>query len=145
MRSTAIAAPEALLEGLVAVLPEGPFLYPPADRSDQPSDVHVAELVREQVLRRTRDELPHAVEVVVDEVDQRDDGLIEVSAQIWAETDSQKAILIGKGGAKIEEIGSAARRSLEGELDAKVHLELKVRVRRNWRRDEDMLDRLGIE
>jgi GTP-binding protein Era len=136
---------DPLVARLAELLPEGPFLYPPSDRSDQPSDVHLAELVREQVLRRTRDELPHAVEVVLDEIAERDDGLIEVSAQIWAETDSQKAILIGKGGRMVREIGIAARKELERELGAKVFLDLQVRVRERWRRDEGLLDRLGIE
>jgi GTPase len=136
---------EPLVVRLAELLPEGPFLYPPSDRSDQPSDVHLAELVREQVLRRTRDELPHAVEVVIDELTERDDGLIEVSAQIWAETDSQKAILIGKGGRMVRDVGTAARKELERELGAKVFLDLQVRVRERWRRDEGLLDRLGIE
>jgi GTPase len=136
---------EPLVGRLAQLLPEGPFLYPPSDRSDQPSDVHLAELVREQVLRRTRDELPHAVEVVLDETTERDDGLIEVSAQIWAETDSQKAILIGKGGRMVRDIGTAARNELERELGAKVFLDLQVRVRERWRRDEGLLDRLGID
>ena len=134
-----------LVGRLAELLPEGPFLYPPSDRSDQPSDVHLAELVREQVLRRTRDELPHAVEVVVDEITEREDGLIEVSAQIWAETDSQKAILIGKGGKMVRDVGTAARKELERELGTKVFLDLQVRVRERWRRDEGLLDRLGIE
>jgi GTPase len=136
---------EPLVARLAELLPDGPFLYAPSDRSDQPSDVHLAELVREQVLRRTRDELPHAVEVVVDEVAERDDGLIEVSAQIWAETDSQKAILIGKGGRMVRDVGTAARKELERELGAEVFLDLQVRVRERWRRDEGLLDRLGIE
>jgi GTPase len=136
---------EPLVARLAELLPDGPFLYAPSDRSDQPSDVHLAELVREQVLRRTRDELPHAVEVVVDEVAERDDGLIEVSAQIWAETDSQKAILIGKGGRMVRDVGTAARKELERELGARVFLDLQVRVRERWRRDEGLLDRLGIE
>ncbi len=137
---------EVLVERLAELVPEGPYMYPPEESSDQSSELLLAELIREQVLNRTRQEIPHSVEVKVKEVAPReDDSLIAVAAEIWAETESQKGILIGKGGAKVEEIGSAARRSLEGELDAKVHLELKVRVRRNWRRDEDMLDRLGIE
>ena len=105
----------------------------------------LAELIREQVLRRTREELPHAVEVEIDEVSEREDGLTEVHAHVWAESDSQKAILVGKGGAKIKEIGTAARGELERELGAKVFLDLKVRVRKRWRRDEALLDRLGIE
>ncbi len=134
-----------LVTRLAELVPEGPFLYPPEDRTDQASDVHLAELIREQVLRRTREELPHAVEVAVGEVVERDDGLIEVSAQIWAETDSQKAILIGKGGRMVREIGTAARKELERELGARVFLELDVRVRERWRRDEGLLDRLGID
>lgn len=137
---------EALLGRLGELVPEGPYLYPPEESSDQSSELLLAELIREQVLNRTRQEIPHSVEVSVLEVaPPRPDGLVAVRAEIWAETESQKGILIGKGGTKIGEVGSAARRSLEGELDAKVHLDLKVRVRRNWRRDEDLLDRLGIE
>jgi GTP-binding protein Era len=134
-----------LVARLTELLPEGPFMYPPEERSDQPSEVHLAELIREQVLRRTREELPHAVEVAVQEVAERDDGLIEVRAQIWAETESQKGILIGKGGRMVRDIGAAARKELERELGAKVFLDLQVRVRERWRRDENLLDRLGIE
>jgi GTPase len=134
-----------LVERLGELVPEGHYLYPPQHHSDQSSELLLAELIREQVLNRTREEIPHSVEVVVKELDEREDGLVTVVAEIWAETESQKGILIGKGGAKIEEIGSAARRSLEAELGAKVHLDLQVRVRSRWRRDEDLLDRLGIE
>ncbi|MDX6600594.1 MAG: GTPase, partial [Gaiellales bacterium] len=84
-------------------------------------------------------------EVAVGEVAAREDGLVTVRAEIWAETESQKGILIGKRGSKITEIGAGARRSLERELGSRVHLDLNVRVRRHWRRDEDLLDRLGIE
>jgi GTPase len=137
---------EALVERLGELLPEGPYLYPPEDRSDQSSELLLAELIREQVLNRTRQEIPHSVEVSVGEVaPPRGDGLVAVRAEVWVEAESQKRILIGRGGAKIEEIGSGARRSLENELDARVHLDLTVRVRRHWRRDEDLLDRLGIE
>jgi GTPase len=136
---------EALVEKLIELMPEGPFLFPPEQRSDLPSEVLLAELIREQVLRRTRDELPHAVEVQVDEVAHREDGVVEVRAQIWAETDSQKGILIGAGGRKIKEIGTGARTELERELGGRVFLDLQVRVRKRWRRDEGLLDRLGIE
>jgi GTP-binding protein Era len=136
---------EALVARLAELVPEGPYLYPPEDHSDQSSELLLAELIREQVLNRTRDEIPHSVEVSVKEVAEREDGLVEVRAEVWAETESQKGILIGRGGAKVGEIGTAARRSLEAELGAKVHLDLQVRVRRRWRRDEDLLDRLGIE
>jgi GTPase len=136
---------QPLLERLGGLMPEGPYMYPPEDSSDQSSELLLAELIREQVLNRTRQEVPHSVEVSVLELEPRDDGLVTVRAEIWVETESQKGILIGKAGVKVNEIGTAARRSLERELDAKVHLDLTVRVRKNWRRDEDMLDRLGIE
>jgi GTP-binding protein Era len=134
-----------LVERLCELVPEGPYLYPPEDHSDQPGETMLAELIREQVLNRTRDEIPHSVEVNVKEVDRREDGLVTVRAEVWAETESQKGILIGKGGKKVSEIGTAARSSLEAELGAKVHLDLQVRVRSHWRRDEGLLDRLGIE
>jgi GTPase len=136
---------DELVARLGELVPEGPFLYPPDDHSDQSSELLLAELIREQVLNRTRDEIPHSVEVKVGEVTRREDGLVTVPAEVWAETESQKRILIGRGGAKVGEIGTAARASLEAELDARVHLELQVRVRRGWRRDGDLLDRLGIE
>ena len=134
-----------LIERLAELMPEGPLLYPAGDRSDQPSDVHLSELIREQVLRRTREELPHAVGVDLVEVAERDDGLLDVRADIWAESESQKAILIGKGGSMIRAIGSAARKELERDLDRRVFLDLQVKVRARWRRDESLLDRLGIE
>jgi GTP-binding protein Era len=136
---------EQLVSHLADLLPPGPFLYAAEDRSDQPSHVHLAELVREQILRRTRDEVPHAVEVQVQEIEQRDDGLIEVRAQIWVERESQKGILIGKGGKMVREVGTAARQELERELDTQVYLDLSVQVRPSWRRDDALLDRLGIE
>jgi GTPase len=136
---------EPLISELVELVPEGPFMYAPEQRSDLPSEVLLAELIREQVLRRTRDELPHAVEVQVSEVAHREDGVIEVHAHVWAEAESQKGILIGAGGRKIKEIGTAARTELERELGGKVFLDLQVRVRKHWRRDESLLDRLGIE
>ena len=134
-----------LLDRLGELVPAGPFLYPPEDRSDQSSELLLAELIREQVLNRTRQEIPHSVEVAVGEVTSREDGLVTVQAEIWVESESQKRILIGKAGTKVGEIGTAARRSLEAELGARVHLDLRVEVRRRWRRDEDLLDRLGIE
>jgi len=134
-----------LVDHLVSLLPEGPLLYPPEDRYDLPSEVHLAELIREQVLRRTREEVPHAVEVFVDSAEPRDDGLVEVRAQVWVETESQKGILVGKGGRMVREIGTAARKALERDLGARVFLDLQVRVRRRWRRDESLLDRIGIE
>jgi GTP-binding protein Era len=134
-----------LVEHLAARLPEGPFFFPADERSDQEDTVMLAELVREQVLRRTRQEVPHAVEVEVEEIEERSKDLVAVRALMWVETDSQKGILIGAGGRMIRSIGIAARRELERELGTRVHLDLQVRVRRSWRSDERLLDQLGIE
>ncbi len=130
---------------LAELVPDGPLLYPPEDRTDRPSELHLAELIREQVLKRTREEIPHAVEVIVTDVSERDDGLRDVQAQIWVENESQKGILIGKGGSMIREIGTGARGEVERELGGQVFLDLEVRVRDRWRRDDGALDRLGIE
>ena len=134
-----------LVDQLVALVPEGEFLYPSQDTSDLSDRIRLAELVREQVLLRTREELPHAVEVEVDEIEEREDGLLVVHARVWAETESQKGILVGAGGRMVKAVGSSARREIEAMLGRRVHLELQVRVRRGWRRDESLLDRLGIE
>jgi GTPase len=136
---------EPLVEHLVGLLPESPFYFPPQERSDLAPEVHLAELIREQILRRTFQEVPHSVEVVVDEVDTDRDDLAVVHARAWVETESQKGILIGSGGKMIKAVGTAARRELERELGRKVHLDLAVRVRRGWRADEALLDRLGID
>lgn len=136
---------EALAAHLAGLMPLSPYLYPPEDRTDQPEDQHLAELIRGEVLIRTRDEVPHSVEVKVRRISERDDGLVTVEAEIWVESNSQKGILIGKNGFKIGEIGRGARRDIEAELGQKVHLELQVKVRKKWRRDQDMLDRLGID
>jgi GTP-binding protein Era len=134
-----------MVERLVELLPEGPLLYSPEERTDATPQTRLAELIREQVLRRTREEIPHAVEVMVTDVEPRDDGLVEVHAEVWAETESQKGILVGRGGKMVRDVGAAARREIERELGARVYLDLQVRVRRHWRRDEALLDRLGIE
>ena len=133
-----------LVDHLAGLLPEGPFYFPAEEFSDQSERVMLAELVREQVLRRTRQEVPHAVEVQIDELEERDDGLIAVRALLWTETESQKGILIGSHGRMIKAIGTAARQELERELGTRVHLDLSVRVRRSWRGDDALLDRLGI-
>jgi GTP-binding protein Era len=132
-----------LVDHLVALLPEGPFYFPEDEVSDQSSSVLIAELVREQVLHRTRQEVPHAAEVVVEEIED-DEDLVTVRAVVLVETDSQKGILIGRAGSMIKAIGTAARREVERELGRHVHLDLRVRVRRHWRADENILDRLGI-
>jgi GTP-binding protein Era len=136
---------EALRAHLAGLMPESPFLFAAEDRSDQPLEVLLAELVREQVLRRTFQEVPHSVEVVIEDLEEMRDDLMRVRALIWVEHDSQKGIVIGSGGRMIKNIGTAARRELERELGSRVHLDLSVRVRRSWRADETLLDRLGIE
>ena len=136
---------EPLLDRLRALLPEGPFYFSPDEDSDQSEAVLLAELIREQVLRRTFQEVPHAVEVVIDDVEEVREGVTRVTAYVWVETNSQKGILIGAQGRMIKTIGTAARKELERELGGKVHLDLSVRVRRDWRGDERALDRLGIE
>jgi GTP-binding protein Era len=141
---TGLHVPEIVTE-LVSLVPEGPPLYPAEQRTDLPENVRLAELIREQALRRTREEVPHAVEVEIDEVEQKDDGSVVVRALLWTETDSQKGILIGAGGRMVKQIGTAAREELDAELGRMVHLDLSVRVRRGWRGDEGLLDRLGIE
>jgi GTP-binding protein Era len=133
----------ALVEHLVSRLPEGPFMYEPERHGDLDRDVVLAELIREQVLRRTFKEVPHSVGVVVEDVELTDD-LMRVRALIWVESESQKGILIGAGGKMIKAIGTAARAELERELRGRVHLDLSVRVRRRWRADDALLDRLGI-
>ena len=136
---------EVLRDALAGLLPEGPFYFPEEQRSDQPLAVVLAELVREQALKRTREELPHSIEVHVEDVVRREDGLTVVRAVMWAETDSQRVILIGRGGRMVRDIGTGARKEIERELGTRVHLDLSVKVRRGWRRDEGLLDRLGIE
>ncbi len=134
-----------LVDHLVSLLPAGPFYFEPNQLSDQNEPARLAELVREQVLARTREEVPHAVEVQVESIDQPREDLLRVEAVILVETESQKAIVIGARGQMVKGIGTAARRSIEFELGTHVHLALKVRVRRHWRADERLLDRLGIE
>ncbi len=134
----------ALVEHLAELMPSGPFMFPRRAISDQPLTVLLAELVREAVIRRTFQELPHAVETIVEEVERPREGLVRVRALIWVESESQKGIVVGAQGRMIKAIGSAARKEIERELDSHVHLDLSVRVRRDWRGDEGLLDRLGI-
>jgi len=134
----------ALVEHLHGLMPDGPFLFEADERSDQPLTVLLAELIREAAIRRTRQEVPHAVEVVIEEIERGREGLVRVRALIWVESASQRGIVVGARGRMIKAIGTAARAELERELDGQVHLELSVRVRKDWRTDEGLLDRLGI-
>jgi len=139
------AGVQELLDHLAGLMPEGPFMFPSGETSDQPLQLLLAELIREAAIRRTFQELPHALEVVVEELERPREGLARVRALVWVESDSQKAIVIGARGRMIKAIGVAARRELERELACQVHLDLSVRVRRDWRADDALLDRLGIE
>jgi GTP-binding protein Era len=134
----------ALVEHLLSLMPQGPFMFGEGTTSDQPLEVLLAELVREAAIKRTFQEVPHAVEVVVEEVERAREDLVRVRALIWVESESQKGILVGAQGRMIKAIGTAARRESERELGCRVHLDLSVRVRRDWRADERSLDRLGI-
>jgi GTPase len=133
-----------LVEHLGKLMPDGPFLFAERASTDQPLPVRLAELVREAAIKRTFQELPHAVEAIVEEIEHPRPGLARVRALLWVESDSQKGILIGAHGRMIKAIGTAARREIERELGCRVHLDLSVRVRRDWRGDEGLLDRLGI-
>jgi GTP-binding protein Era len=124
---------------LVDLLPEGPELYPRDQRSDLPLEVQLAEIVREKALGLTRDELPHAITVEVEELTDR-----VARANLLVETASQKQIVVGKGGSMIREIGTRARPEIELLLGHPVFLELQVKVRPRWRRDEALLERLGL-
>jgi GTP-binding protein Era len=130
---------DALRDDLVALLPEGPAYFPQEQRTDLPVEVQVAELVREQALRLTKEEVPHAITVEVQEIDDR-----VVRADVLVETESQKQIVIGKGGSIVREIGRRARPEIELLLGHSVFLELRVKVKPRWRRDEALLERLGI-
>jgi GTP-binding protein Era len=124
---------------LVVLLPDGPLYFAQEQRTDLPVEVQIAELIREQALRLTRDEVPHAITVDVQEIEDR-----VVRADVLVETESQKQIVVGKGGAIVREIGQRARPEIELLLGHKVFLELRVKVRPRWRRDETLLERLGI-
>jgi len=128
-----------LLGDLVELLPEGPRYFEPSDATDLPLEARLAELVREQALALTHDEVPHSIEVEIEEVEDS-----RVRANLYVETESQKGILVGKGGSMVKEIGSRARPEIERLLGRKVFLELVVKVRPHWRRDENVLERLGI-
>jgi GTPase len=130
---------DALREELVELLPEGPAYFPPEQRSDLSVADQVAELVREKALALTREEVPHAISVEVEDLDEK-----VVRANVYVETDSQKQIVVGRGGSIVKEIGTRARPEIEQLLGHPVFLELQVKVKPRWRRDEQLLERLGI-
>jgi GTP-binding protein Era len=134
---------DTVLRLVVERLPEGPPLYPDHDVTDQPIDIRLAELVREQALRVTREEVPHSVAVLVEEIEHEGD-LTKVYATIVVERDSQKGILIGHGGATLKQIGTMARGQMVTLLGTRVYLDLRVKVLKEWQRDPKALNRLGF-
>jgi GTPase len=134
---------DALLDEITARLPEGPLYYPEGVVTDQPDTFLAAELLREKLLAVAREELPHSLAVTIEDVEERPDLLV-LQAVVRVERDSQKGIVIGKGGAVIKEAGTAARQELEALLGTRVHLETRVKVDKDWQRRPDRLDRLGL-
>lgn len=141
---------DVLVDVLVSKLPPGPAFYPDGELTDEPEEVLMAELIREAALEGVRDELPHSLAVVIDEVTTREGrtpeqgDLIDVHAILYVERDSQKGIVIGKGGARLREVGTAARTQIEKLLGTKVYLDLRVKIAKNWQRDPKQLGRLGF-
>ena len=140
----------ALIDVLVDQLSPGPAFYPDGELTDEPEEVLMAELIREAALEGVRDELPHSLAVVIDEVSSREGRseeqgpLIDVHALVYVERDSQKGIVIGKGGARLKEVGTNARHQIEKLLGTKVYLDLRVKVAKNWQQDPKLLGRLGF-
>lgn len=135
---------DSLLEAIITRLPEGPRYYPNAQITDQTEHHIAAELIREAVLNLTRQEVPHASAVLVEDFEERENGITYISATLWVERDSQKPILIGKGGEKLKRIGSAARAELERFIGGQVYLELWVKVKPKWRDDVARLRELEL-
>jgi GTPase len=138
---------DALVAELLARMPEGPHYYPDGVVTDQPEAFLAAELLREQLLKVAREELPHSIVVVVDEIEERDTAtgpLLAFHARVLVERDSQRGIVVGKGGEVLKTAGTAARRELEALLGTRVHLETRVKVEPRWQRRAQALDRLGL-
>jgi GTP-binding protein Era len=134
---------EPILSEFLDLVPEGPFFFPPDVTSDQADEQLAAELIREKFLERLRDELPHSLAVVVDEIETRQSGLVYVGASIFVEKTSHKGMVIGKGGALLRAVGTEAREELERLFGAQVFVELRVKVEADWQRRDHALDRLG--
>jgi GTP-binding protein Era len=140
---------EELSRVLIGHLPPGPPLYPAGDLTDEPEQTMIAELVREAALEGVRDELPHSLAVVVDEVVPREgrpesDQLLDVRVVLYVERESQKAIVIGRGGSRLRDVGTRARREIQALLGQRVYLDLRVKVAKDWQRDPKQLQRLGF-
>ena len=140
---------DVLTDVLADQLPPGPAFYPDGELTDEPEEVLMAELIREAALEGVRDELPHSLAVVIEEISPREgrddlNPLVDVRANLYVERDSQKGIVIGKGGARLREVGTTSRTQIEKLLGTKVFLDLRVKVAKNWQRDPKQLGRLGF-
>ncbi|WP_062289101.1 GTPase Era [Demequina phytophila] len=138
-----------LVDVLAKYLPEGPALYPDGELTDEPEDIRIAELIREAALEGVRDELPHSIAVVIEEMVEPDSEdahrpVLEIRAHVFVERDSQKGIIIGKAGSRLKEVGATARAGIEHLLGRKVYLDLHVKVAKDWQRDPKQLGRLGF-
>jgi len=140
---------DLLVEKLIDLLPEGPVLYPDGDIDEEPTEITIAELIREAALDGVQDELPHSIAVVVEEVVPRDSRpadrpLTDVRAMLYVERDSQKAIIIGAGGSRLKVVGTRARHGIEALLGVPVFLDIRVKVAKDWQKDPKQLRRLGF-
>ena len=140
---------DALLDVLIALLPEGPVLYPDGEVTDEPLEIAVAELIREAALEGVQDELPHSIAVVIEEMGPRegrpaDRPLTDVYANLFVERDSQKAIVIGKGGSRLKQVGTRARKGIEELVGTPVYLDIRVKIAKDWQKDPKQLNRLGF-
>jgi GTP-binding protein Era len=134
---------DVVIRLVTGAMPPGPMYYPADMITDQPELVLIAELVREKVLELTREEVPHSVAVVVNEIERDEDGTLDVDTIVYVERDSQKGIVIGKGGRVLKEVGTRARREIEALLGEHVFLRLRVKVEKDWQRRSGMIDRFG--
>jgi GTP-binding protein Era len=132
-----------LLEQLGKYLPEGPQYYPPDQVTDHPEQFIIAELIREKILHLTREEVPHSIAVAIEAMSVRENGIVDISAVIFVERNSQKPIVIGKRGAMLKRVGEEARRDIEALLGSRIFLELWVKVKKDWRNEERVLRDLG--
>jgi len=140
---------DLLTDLLVGLLPEGPALYPAGELTDEPEQMLIAEMIREAALEGVRDELPHSIAVTIEEMRPREDRpaqrpLLDIYATLYVERDSQKAIVLGTGGARLRGVGTIARRQIETMLGTQIFLDLRVSVAKDWQRDPKQLGRLGF-
>ncbi len=133
-----------LVDELIALMPEGPVYFPEGMVTDQPEQFLISELIREKFLARLRDELPHSLAVVIEDTEELENGVLHISARLIVERDSQKGIVIGKGGSLIKEAGTEARSEIEALLGTKVFLDLRARVEKGWQQRPGIIERLGL-